>query len=759
MKAKRIKLLIAVMTMLCQTAYCVVTMESNVDVLLYRSALIVGSNTGSKDREQLRYAVKDANSFADVLRNLGGLTKTSCIIVENPTEAELRNAIKELQKTIEKTISSQVRKEVLFYYSGHADERGFLLGEEVFEYSTLKEHLNSINADVRIAVVDACESGNLTREKGGIQRTPFLFDASSKMEGHAYLTSSAYDEAAMESDRIKGSYFTHTLVSGLRGGADFNSDGKVTLNEAYQFTFNETLKKTEKTVTGPQHAGYDIRLKGSGDLVMTDLRAGNSGITISKGITGNVYIRNASGTLVVEVNKQFLKPMAIGLEAGEYEITIENKEGVFESKLILSENVLSVLNEDKIKKVNRIPSRSRGEGKSEDEQENYANVPLVFSLYHPLSTASVFSKVDARSMIGVLAAESDKVNGFAVSSILNLVQENAKGLLISGIGNMIKGPANGAFYTGIFNCGGDGAGTQISGIANIARVYYGMQISGTNNISGNLKGAQISGISNISKDLSGIQIGGISNVSKSSCGVQIGGCSNLATKIKGFQLSGISNIANQIKGVELAGVGNILQDTLKGLQISGVFNYSKRGCGVQIGTVNIAGKINGLQFGVINIAEENEGILIGLLSIVGKHSPRAQIWVDETGFINAALKTGNTKSCSYIGVGAKRENRVEIISPSYGFGLRLPLRKSFVGIDLMQKVFLKNGDGWDMESAWNTVLRFTGGYKIKEHFTLWGGPTINLLYNYQEEEMEFPSWRYEDEHYLIWPGFVIGVEF
>ncbi|NLE00422.1 MAG: caspase family protein [Fibrobacter sp.] len=213
---------------------------------MYRNALIIGSNTGAPERQQLRYAVTDAYSFANVLKSIGGISNTSCIIVENPSVARVKQALQALKESAGEIKHKNARKEILFYYSGHADEHGFLLGSEVFEYSTLKAELNSISADVRIAIVDACASGSLTREKGGVKRPPFLYDASSKMEGHAYLTSSSDDESAIESDKIKGSYFTHSLVSGLRGAADFNSDGKVTLNEAYQFTFNETLRRRKK---------------------------------------------------------------------------------------------------------------------------------------------------------------------------------------------------------------------------------------------------------------------------------------------------------------------------------------------------------------------------------------------------------------------------------------------------------------------------------------------------------------------------------
>ena len=97
------------------------------------------------------------------------------------------------------------------------------------------------------------------------------------MRGHAFLTSSSEDEAAQESDRIGASFFTHYLVSGLRGAADVTGEGKVSLNEAYQFAFHETLGRTSETQVGAQHPAYDIELSGTGDVVMTDLRQTSAG--------------------------------------------------------------------------------------------------------------------------------------------------------------------------------------------------------------------------------------------------------------------------------------------------------------------------------------------------------------------------------------------------------------------------------------------------------------------------------------------------
>src|SRR5262249_2301232 len=148
------------------------------------------------------------------------------------------------------------------------------------------------------AVLDACASGAFTRLKGGVARPPFRVDASSAMRGHAFLTSSADTEAAQESDRIGASYFTHYLVSAFRGAADTSGDGRVTLNEAYQFAFAETLGRTVGTKGGAQHPSYDINLSGTGDVVMTDMRQTTAALVLGEDVSGRIYVRNSARQLV-----------------------------------------------------------------------------------------------------------------------------------------------------------------------------------------------------------------------------------------------------------------------------------------------------------------------------------------------------------------------------------------------------------------------------------------------------------------------------
>jgi hypothetical protein len=107
-----------------------------------------------------------------------------------------------------------------------------------------------------------------------------------------------------ESDKLKGFFFHASLVSGLRGAGDLSGDGKVTLSEAYQFAFNETLQKTQQTSGGAQHPSRDMNLAGTGDVVMTDLRSMSAGLALDSALEGRFFIRDASGSLGAELYKK-----------------------------------------------------------------------------------------------------------------------------------------------------------------------------------------------------------------------------------------------------------------------------------------------------------------------------------------------------------------------------------------------------------------------------------------------------------------------
>jgi hypothetical protein len=117
----------------------------------------------------------------------------------DPAEPDVRTFYTEmgkLQSQIEKSKADYGRVEFIFYYSGHSDEDYILLGDEKISYKNLRDTINGINADVRIAILDSCASGAFTRIKGGKKRLPFLMDSAYDMRGFAVMTSSSANEAS-----------------------------------------------------------------------------------------------------------------------------------------------------------------------------------------------------------------------------------------------------------------------------------------------------------------------------------------------------------------------------------------------------------------------------------------------------------------------------------------------------------------------------------------------------------------------------------
>ena len=204
---------------------------------IVRYAFAIGANNGGAKREVLRYAVTDARSFIHVLTRMGGVKKNKSKILVNPNKKLILHSFNKLAKKIQTHKNESKRVELFFYYSGHADEEGILLKKDKISYKKIRDMIKSIDADVKIAILDSCSSGGFTRIKGGKVHKPFIVDTSFNMKGYAFMTSSSINEASQESDRIKGSFFTHYLVTGLRGAADATKDGRVTLNEAYQYAY------------------------------------------------------------------------------------------------------------------------------------------------------------------------------------------------------------------------------------------------------------------------------------------------------------------------------------------------------------------------------------------------------------------------------------------------------------------------------------------------------------------------------------------
>jgi caspase domain-containing protein len=302
---------------------------------LRRFALVISSNNGGSVRARLRYAGHDAETIADVLRQLGGVNQVDLDLLSEPDIRGLDRAFDTLSDRVRNDRKQGGRVELVVYYSGHADETGILIGGAHYDYTRLRQRIRDVPADVRIAIVDSCASGSFTRMKGGARMPPFLRDSSNQVQGFAFLSSSSADEDAQESDRIGASFFTYYFVAGLRGAADRNHDGKITLTEAYQFAYEQTLGRTQNTAHGPQHPAYDMQLSGTGDVVITDLRSTEASLVLPSALRGRITIVDKAGRVAVELTKDAGEPLSLALPSETYSVHVENSNGEFVATVVL----------------------------------------------------------------------------------------------------------------------------------------------------------------------------------------------------------------------------------------------------------------------------------------------------------------------------------------------------------------------------------------------------------------------------------------
>ena len=357
--------------------------ENSDVVSVERFALYVSANNGGKEREILRYATSDAEKLKNAMQEIGGVDSENSILLKEPNQVEVEKALQDFAEKVNSAKKSARRTEFIFYYSGHSDENALLLGEESYGYSQLKSAINSVPSDIHVVMLDSCFSGNFIRAKGGTRQKSFLVDESSVVSGHAYLSSSSESEASQESDLIQSSYFTHALITGLRGAADSSGDNKVSLNELYHYAFNETLSQTEQSTIGTQHPSYDITLVGSGDLILSDISTAESILVLDSDLAGTIYVRNEiTGQLVSEIKKSGANKIPLALESGTYKVTMIQENQTLESSVKLKAGRSVSLSIKKFKKVDTIDTRSRGgkfipnsKPQKDDKNDIYQDLP------------------------------------------------------------------------------------------------------------------------------------------------------------------------------------------------------------------------------------------------------------------------------------------------------------------------------------------------------------------------------------------------
>lgn len=281
------------------------------------AAVIVGANAAAPGRKPLRFAHDDAQAVAQVLTQLGGFAARDVQVLADPEPRAVLEALdRELARAAKRPSESLV---LFFYYSGHADAHALYPNGQPLMLSELRARLDNTTAQVRVGLIDACRGGGWTGAKGLKETETFEIDLPGLVsnEGSALVASSSGLEDAHESEQLRGSFFTHHWNAGLRGAADRNGDGRVTLVEAFEYAKAQTIRDTAVHTGSPQHPSFKLNLRGRQDLPLSTLSRSKTVVELEQKHGPLEVIHLDSGVRVLEVQPGE-KSLRLAVPPGRY---------------------------------------------------------------------------------------------------------------------------------------------------------------------------------------------------------------------------------------------------------------------------------------------------------------------------------------------------------------------------------------------------------------------------------------------------------
>jgi hypothetical protein len=264
-----------------------------------RVAVLVGANGAAPGRQPLLYSHRDVDRMADVLRAVGGFQAANVFVLKDPSPKGLMGALTAAVTRLQDHPQSLL----YFYYSGHADDQSLYPGGQATPLAPVRALIDEARVAVKVGVVDACRGGSWTRAKGLVPDEPFAvrWPVSLGTEGSVLIASSSGRESAHESDRLQGSFFTYHFTGGLRGAADRNANGEITMTEAFEYAKERTIRDTLRLASETQHPSYAVNLRGRRDLVLAQVADSPSTLSLSQQEGPLELIHAESGLQLLEL--------------------------------------------------------------------------------------------------------------------------------------------------------------------------------------------------------------------------------------------------------------------------------------------------------------------------------------------------------------------------------------------------------------------------------------------------------------------------
>jgi uncharacterized caspase-like protein len=259
-----------------------------------RWAVVLGvGNYESAAIPRLRYTVSDAEAVHQTLIGPAGFKKDNVLLLTD--RSERKPTLRNIKWALGTFLGRSAKKDdtVVIFFAGHGapevDTRGlerdglakYLIPSDADPedlYSTalpmdeLQTIFGRIEAERVVAFLDACYSGaaggrtfaSKTTRAGSVD--DLFLERLTRSKGRAIITASRPAEVSIELPELGHGIFSYFLVNGLKGAADLNRDGIVSLQELYEYVEQQVTTKS-RAVGGNQHPVMKGELEGVLPLV------------------------------------------------------------------------------------------------------------------------------------------------------------------------------------------------------------------------------------------------------------------------------------------------------------------------------------------------------------------------------------------------------------------------------------------------------------------------------------------------------------
>ncbi|TMQ24862.1 MAG: hypothetical protein E6K82_07800 [Candidatus Rokuibacteriota bacterium] len=224
----------------------------------------------------------------EVLTTSAGFKKDHVFLLTD--RAERKPTLRNIKYALGTLLARSARKDdtVIVYFAGHGapevDPRGierdglakYLIPSDADPddlYSTalpmdeLQTIFGRIEAERVVMFLDACYSGAAGGRTFASKKTragsvdDLFLERLTRAKGRAIITASRPAEVSIELPELGHGIFTYFLTEGLRGAADLNRDGIVSLDELYAYVEQQVSRKS-RAVGGNQHPVMKGELEG-----------------------------------------------------------------------------------------------------------------------------------------------------------------------------------------------------------------------------------------------------------------------------------------------------------------------------------------------------------------------------------------------------------------------------------------------------------------------------------------------------------------